>query len=177
MIWPPDIADDLPVPRDDEPASLRQDIADELADHLNSAFTRELHLTRDEETARSNALDRFGDPRKIARKLWFDALKEKIMSQRLFLVVSSVMTAVCVAATGVGWFAFREGREINAAILDRLEALSSKPAEQAAQNVSEWIPVKVRLVLDTPSGPPAIGYNASLEGHVYFYCRSFICVA
>ena len=32
----------LPPPRDDEPASLRQDILDELADHLICAYNREL---------------------------------------------------------------------------------------------------------------------------------------
>ena len=32
----------LPPPRDDEPASLRQDIIDELADHLACAYNREL---------------------------------------------------------------------------------------------------------------------------------------
>ena len=33
---------DLPPPRDDEPAGLRQDILDELADHLACAYNREL---------------------------------------------------------------------------------------------------------------------------------------
>jgi hypothetical protein len=32
MNWSPEIAGQLPAPRDDEPSSLRQDIADELAD-------------------------------------------------------------------------------------------------------------------------------------------------
>ena len=33
---------DLPSPRDDEPASLRDDIVDELADHLACSYRREL---------------------------------------------------------------------------------------------------------------------------------------
>ena len=37
------ISAELPGPRDDEPASLRQDIVDELRDHLQCAFHRELH--------------------------------------------------------------------------------------------------------------------------------------
>ncbi len=32
----------LPPPADDEPASLRQDILDELGDHLACAYNREL---------------------------------------------------------------------------------------------------------------------------------------
>src|SRR6186997_414043 len=99
MHWPPEIADDLPAPRDDEPSSLRQDIADELADHLQCAFTRELHHTHDEQAAQVKTLDRFGDPRAVARKLWFDALREQIMSQRLTLVLTSMMTMACLAAT------------------------------------------------------------------------------
>ena len=35
------LAADLPAPRDDEPPSLRQDILDELADHLDFAIRRE----------------------------------------------------------------------------------------------------------------------------------------
>ena len=37
-----DIAADLPAPRDDEPESLRRDIVDELADHLQCSLQREL---------------------------------------------------------------------------------------------------------------------------------------
>src|SRR5262249_7249597 len=88
MPWPPDIAGELPAPRDEEPSSLRQDIADELGDHLKSSFNRELHFTREESSAKRNVLDRFGDPRHVARQLWFDAMKEKIVSQRLTLVMS-----------------------------------------------------------------------------------------
>ncbi|MGQ0637183.1 MAG: HAAS signaling domain-containing protein, partial [Planctomycetaceae bacterium] len=80
MPWPPDIAGQLPASRDDEPANLRQDIADELADHLHSALGRELHATRDETKAKENVLERFGNPATIALKLWSDAMWEKIMS-------------------------------------------------------------------------------------------------
>src|SRR5712691_3616382 len=110
MTWPPDIAGDLPVPRDDEPASLRQDIADELADHLQASFTRELHFTPEETAAKQTVLDRFGDPRRVARQLWFDAMKEKIMSQRVNLVLSSVMTVACLGALALIGIMLRESR-------------------------------------------------------------------
>lgn len=77
MNWFRNIADELPAPRDDEPSSLRQDIADELADHLQSSFVRELHRTPDETSAKQHVFDRFGDPRRVARQLWFDAMKER----------------------------------------------------------------------------------------------------
>jgi hypothetical protein len=98
--WPDDIADELPAPRDDEPSSLRQDIADELADHLHSSFVRELHRTPEETSAKQHVLDRFGDPRRVARQLWFDAMKEKIMSQRVNLALSSLLTVACLGPWG-----------------------------------------------------------------------------
>src|SRR5258708_39845099 len=112
MTWHPDIAGDLPAPRDDEPSSLRQDIADELADHLRSSFNRELHFTPEESSAKNNVLDRFGDPRRVARQLWFDAMKEKIVSQRLNLVVSSLMTAACLGALIIMILMLRDSHEV-----------------------------------------------------------------
>ena len=145
MHWPPDIADELPAPRDDEQWSLRQDIADELADHLQCAFTRELHLTRDEQTAQKQALDRFGDPRAVARKLWLDALREKIMSQRLTLVFTSVMTLACMGATALAWATFQEGRELSHTVLEKLESLQTSSTQHA--ELSSWGKLKVRAVM------------------------------
>ncbi len=42
MIFNQTLSAELPPPRDDEPPSLRQDILDELADHLACAYRREL---------------------------------------------------------------------------------------------------------------------------------------
>jgi putative hemolysin len=64
----------LPPARDDEPPSLRQDIIDELADHLACAKRREMLTTNDEARAEQRVLDKFGDPREVARKLWFLAM-------------------------------------------------------------------------------------------------------
>ncbi len=85
MDWREPIAQGLPRPHPDEPASLRRDIQDELADHLACAFAREMARTPDEPTARRAVLARFGDPRKLARRLWLDAMKETIMNQRILL--------------------------------------------------------------------------------------------
>ena len=96
MAWSEDITGELPAPRDDEPEHLRQDIADELSDHLDCALNRELYFTQDEQQAKQNVLSRFGNVNRIARKLWFDWMKEKIMSQRLNLAMTTLMTAVCI---------------------------------------------------------------------------------
>jgi len=169
MNWP-DIANDLPAPRDDEPSSLRQDIADELADHLHSSFAGELHRTPDQTQAQQHVLDRFGDPRRVARQLWFDAMKEKIMSQRVNLVISSLMTAACLGALGLMTVMLRDSREVNAAILERLAALAKpQPAAAAPQPVIDtsksldWVQPKFKLVLGEKGGPPAVGHKVQMQ--------------
>jgi hypothetical protein len=180
MPWPPDIAGDLPALRDDEPSSLRHDIADELADHLQSSFTREMHFTPEESSAKQIVLDRFGDPRRIARALWFDAMKEKLVSQRVNLVFSSLMTVACLGALGLMVMMLRESRmatqalleqsqAANAALLDKLAALASPasvPAVTEPAKSMEWNPVKLRLVVEKPGGSPAIGYKVHLQGNL-----------
>src|SRR5579863_202571 len=171
MNWP-DIADELPAPRDDEPSSLRQDIADELADHLQSSFVGELHRTPDQTQTQQHVLDRFGDPRRVARQLWFDAMKEKIMSQRVNLVVSSLMAAACLGALGLMALMLRDSREVNAAILERLQALATPQAAAPAAPVQtavdtsrsmDWVPAKFKLVLDKDGNPPAVGFKVHMQ--------------
>lgn len=173
MSWPPEISPDLPAPRDDEPESLRRDIADELADHLQSAFVRELHATRDEAAAKDKVLDRFGNPNAIARKLWFDAMKEKIMSQRVTLAVTTAMALACLTATGMGWVLVQQGREANRLLIEQsrefnesvLAALNRLGTTPAAAASPEWNPLKVRLVIGKTDGPPAVGFSATFSKH------------
>lgn len=134
--WP-NLADDLPAPRDDEPSSLRQDIADELADHLSSAFNRELHLTRDETTAKEKVLDRFGDPRKIARKLWLDAMQEKLMSQRMTFVALLVVLLASLGSMGLTWFLIDQSRQINQTMLEQSREANAALLQQSQQLLSQ----------------------------------------
>ena len=90
----------LPPSRDDEPPSLRQDILDELADHLACAKHREMLTTNDEAKAEQRVLDKFGDPREVARKLWFQAMWSRIMSQRWLLSAMGALVAICLCLTG-----------------------------------------------------------------------------
>src|SRR6185369_12587661 len=175
MNWSDIIAENLPAPRDDEPASLRRDIADELADHLQCAVRRETLINPDEELARRKALDRFGNPQQIARQLWLDALWEKIMSQRIMLAVTIVLAITCIAATGMTWFVVNQGRTAaeamaaesraaNAALLAQIAKLSATPTTPPPS--LEWNKVQVRLV--TPDGKTKIppGFTVSLAGNV-----------
>ena len=72
----------LPPYRDDEPPRLRQDIIDELADHLACGLQRELLRGGDPSAARARVLVRFGDPVAVARRLWLDEMRGRIMAQR-----------------------------------------------------------------------------------------------
>jgi hypothetical protein len=103
MRWVEHVADELPAPRKDEPESLRQDIADELADHLQCALTQEMHFTENEADAKHNVLGRFGNVQAVARQLWLNAMQEKIMSQRLTMLMSAVLVATCLTACGLMW--------------------------------------------------------------------------
>ena len=190
MTWPPDIANELPAPRDDEPSSLRQDIADELADHLHSSFAGELHRTPDQPQARQHVLDRFGDPRRVARQLWFDAMKERIMSQRMTIAALVVTAVACLGSTGLSWMLVQQSREANRALLeqakeaqalnrallaqnetattkmlDRLATLAA-PAPAAPVKSMDWSATKIRLVKDQPGGAPAAGYDVHVYGNL-----------
>ncbi len=97
------LINELPAPRDDEPAGLRQDILDELADHMACSYNRELLRGAEPREARRRAIERFGDPAAVARRLWLDAMKGKIMVQRTLIATCLVVTLGSLAAAGVVW--------------------------------------------------------------------------
>jgi hypothetical protein len=175
--WNKDITGELPAPRDDEPEHLRKDIADELSDHLHCALNRELHSTQDEQQAKQNVLSRFGNVNRIARQLWFDSMKEKIMSQRLTLAMTTLMAVVCVVLCVLIWkiadsnqatnlALMEQSRAMSQNILDKLAALSKPaPAPEPAKSL-EWNPLKIRLVKGEAGGPPAEGFKARLEENI-----------
>ena len=61
------LSSELPAPRDDEPAGLRQDILDELTDHLACSYNRELLRGAHPGEAHRRAIERFGNPAAVAR--------------------------------------------------------------------------------------------------------------
>ena len=178
MDWPETFAEAFPHPRNDEPASLRQDIADELADHLQSALRRQLLTTPDEILARTQVVDRFGNPQHIARQLWLEAIQEKFMSQRISLAVTAVLALVCVIALGIMWrvvergqdatlVLIEESRAANQALLERLAQLPTGAAgisDTAAPTKSlDWNPFTAHLVKGEKGGPPAEGVFVRLS--------------
>ena len=151
----------LPDPPKDEPAALRDDIHDELADHLACAFRRELlRGGGDVQRAHRAVLDRFGDPAAVARTLWFQAMQGKLMAQKLLITVLCLAAAAAVGSTVVVWQLVQtnqtataallaDSRTAQAALLERLAAAENRPAWSANP---EWNPIVLRFCTRTRRG-------------------------
>lgn len=179
------ISADLPSPSGDEPTSLRRDIVDELSDHLACAAGSEGAADEncDEDEIRERVLDRFGDPGRIARRLWFDAIKGKLMMQKFATTFSAVAAVAAIAGCVILWVAVDSGRDAvaqaleeqrrdreqhakaNAALLAKLEALT-KESEQPAKSM-EWNPLKFKLLLGDQGNEPAVGFQVTIQGTPY----------
>jgi hypothetical protein len=168
---------ELPALRDDEPGNLRDDILDELADHLACAYRREVIRGVDAEAARQRVLERFGDPAALARRLWLDAMRGRIMKQRILVIYSIVLTLVCVGFAGM-WLIQSVAAQRQVAIAEARATEERHRAEAAQQEMfkqltaiskaaespkaPDWIPVTFKLTQETLDGPPAVGFHASL---------------
>ncbi|QDU16550.1 hypothetical protein CA11_43820 [Gimesia maris] len=160
MDWPEISTEDFPPQRDDEPSSLRQDIIDELSDHFTCALNRELLKNPDEQLAKQRVLNRFGDPIKIARQLWLDAMKEKIMSQRIMTGISAVMVVCCIAVVGIAWSMMQESRAFNLQMLEQFKLAQEK---SASETTGELQPILFQLVQEGSEEQPAIGFEGTLS--------------
>jgi hypothetical protein len=171
------ISTDLPAPRDDEPAGLRQDILDELADHLACSYHRELLRGANPGEARRRAIERFGNPAAVARRLWLDAMKGTIMAQRVLIGTCLVVMAACAGVVGLVWSqsnrAAAEVAEANRRLVEvlgqtqatnqeMLKQLQAMAKASGSAKPGEWVPVKFKLTMEKPDGPPAVGYRVTL---------------
>jgi len=171
----------LPRRRDDEPPELRAQIVKELRDHLECAYQRELLKTGDEVQAAQRVEEQFGDARQLARKLWFEAMQEKIMSQRILVGLSATLAVACLA---IGGFALRiaqqtaeasaaatralvdQGQETNQALLKALDRLVPRPEPAKppeSEEIEETGEIRFKLVKGVPGGPPAAGYEINFD--------------
>lgn len=170
MHSPDDIAAELPPPRDDEPASLRRDIIDELADHLACALERERQRGEMTPSAAATSpwqrvLDRFGSPRAVALQLWRQAMQESLFMQRLVLLAAIfVMGATCFGM----YFIVRTLTSQNQAILAQQREMAetlrrvneqarNAPAPRTETSV-EWVPFEVQLRSAEPGTSLPPGY-------------------
>lgn len=147
----------LPRRHDDEPPTLRQDLLDEVRDYLQSAWEEEQRQTPDPHEAWQLVLQRFGDPAKLVRKLWFDALKEQIMSRRLILAALGLAAVMFVAFAAINLrmlsaleTTLAGAQQTNALLVEKLEALQAAPkaTDDAAMT---WRHLRLHLVAEDRS--------------------------
>lgn len=181
---PEDLLADLPPVRDDEPSSLRRDIADELADHLECAVRREQVKSNGADDVERRVLERFGNPRQIARRLWWLAMWSRIMSQRVLLGVSLAGNVAAVLLSAFVALQFGNEREHllrrlaeqRAETTEQQSALRTQLAAMAAalEQVQNRAAVpalppgeptlKVRLEGPEPGSPPPESAQVSIKG-------------
>ncbi|MFH1299828.1 MAG: hypothetical protein ABIK07_02110, partial [Planctomycetota bacterium] len=139
----------------------------------------------DEQTAKQRVLNQFGDPIKIACQLWLDAMKEKIMSQRIMTGISAVMAVCCIAVVGIAWILVQESRVVNHKMLEQLVAIADRPQpvapagrdqqildqlkelkqeQQAAANASSegMNQLSFQLIQDNKDKKPAVNFKGTL---------------
>jgi hypothetical protein len=167
----------LPAPRDDEPPGLRQDIIDELADHLACSTQRELLRGADPATARARVLERFGDPAAVARRLWLDAMRGRIMAQRVVIGTCVILTAVSLGLAGLLFQMTIDARRMAALQAAEAEARAAEARVREQEMLKrlgemseaikhprspDWNPVRMKLTEETPDGPPVAGASIVL---------------
>jgi hypothetical protein len=176
------LSEGLPAPRDDEPAEVRRDIVDELADHLACSYNRELLRQSDPGAARQRVFERFGDPAAVARRLWLDAIGAKLMLQRVLLATCLIVSLASLSLTGALWIqSNRAQRESARAAVEALKAMTLENAraregqQQMVQQLRamaeemrstrslDWNPLTFQLTEETPEGPPAAGFQIALS--------------
>lgn len=96
------------------------------------------------------------------------------MSQRILIGTVVLLAIACLAASGFAWMAVQEGREVNRAMLENNRAMmehltslalaSPEQTKDESSHANVWVPLKFKLVKDTPDGPPAVGYRIRLAG-------------
>ncbi|MFH1299827.1 MAG: hypothetical protein ABIK07_02105 [Planctomycetota bacterium] len=164
MAWPEISIEDFPPERDDEPSSLRQDIIDELSDHFVCALNRELLKNPDESTAKQRVINQFGDPIKIARQLWLDEMKEKIMSQRIMTGVTVAMAVCGFIVVGLVWSMMKESQAFNTRMMAQMTEIANRrvPEVLTESAAGEMNQVSFQLVQGKQGGKPAIGFTGEL---------------
>jgi hypothetical protein len=163
----------MPRFREDEPPGLRQDIVDELADHLAASLQRELLRGGDPATARARTLEQFGDPAAVARQLWLDAMRGRIMAQRILIGTCALVAAASVFSVGILWQELLRARRAAAEqaaaqvaearareqeMLKQLRAVAESVNRQRAPNVSDF-----HLTVLDETGEPRPVVGASVE--------------
>lgn len=140
-----DLLADLPPPDDFEPSSLRDDIRDELQDHLQCAFRREVLRDGDEPAAQTRVLNRFGDPKQLARRLWWQAMWSRVMGKKLMAGLQWVVTLAAVFCAGAVYVT-------NARILGELESARTEDQRSTASLAHEFQELRKQVAVAQDQG-------------------------
>ncbi len=124
---------------------------------------------------RQRVLERFGDPAAVARRLWFDAMKGKIMAQRILVSCCVLLTLLSLTLAGFMMMQLEQSRRMAAMMLAR-ESEQARVAHAAQEQMlkqlaamskavenprsPDWIPVSFKLTQETLDGPPGVGFQA-----------------
>lgn len=188
------MADDLPLELSEEmqaslrkldggedPSPVSREILLELADHLQCAARREQLVEGpagpvNDEQIWKRVLHRFGDPARVAWRLWWDANWEKLMSQRITNILLAVLIIACL---GLGFLTWRSMTLYRVAI-EQARAESMRAQAQAEQMLltlkeqaensrkaaapSEWNQVALELRYDSPTGDLVEGASVTIAG-------------
>ena len=115
------------------------------------------------------------DPR--GRRVRSDAMKGNIMAQRLWIAACLAVVAACCATVGVVWSqstrAAAQAAEANHRLVEVLTQTQTTNQEMLKQLLAmakpappaksqEWIPASLKLTIEKPDGPPAVGFEAWL---------------
>lgn len=188
------MADDLPLDLSDEmqaslrkldggedPSPVSREILLELADHLQCAARREQLVEGpagpvNDEQIWKRVLQRFGDPARVAWRLWWDANWEKLMSQRITNILLAVLIVACL---GLGFLTLRS-MALHRVAIEQARAESMRAQAQAEQMLltlkeqaensrkaaapSEWNQVAFELRYDSPTGDLVEGASVTIAG-------------
>jgi len=158
MPWREEAQRGLPAHRQDEPRNLRQDILDELSDHLALAAERERQQGVEDETLIwSRVMERFGDPTAVARKLWFQSMKGAIMRQWIQTALMGVFAAAILVMTVM---MYKQLQMTNKVVSDVLASRSTDAGAMLAT-------LQLALNRGAPEGPPAEGIGVFLDGKAF----------
>lgn len=150
MDWFNELTAKLPRRNDAEPPGLREQIVAELRDHLECDFRREMITAGDEATAWQRVKTKFGNPAEVALRLWLDAMKGKLIMQKLSVAFLTALVCLCLVMIGFMWNNFSAQAEVQreslAKISEQFKVQIDRLVEQIpkvrAEQISVAVPVK-----------------------------------
>ncbi len=175
MDWFNELTAKLPRRNDAEPPGLREQIVAELRDHLECDFRREMITAENEQAAWQCVHKKFGNPAEVALRLWLDAMKGKLMMQKLSLAFLTALVCLCLVMIGFMWNNFSAQADMQheslAKISEQFKSQMDRLVEQIPKMRAEQTPVVVpesgdwrefSLTLEVEGEAPAESFSVNI---------------